>query len=145
MDALLIVDFQNDFTPGGALAVAEGDLVAGPINELLDSFDLVLASRDWHPRDHGSFVGAEGNEESKLRLVLASTGAEIAVLTVDTTDEYYRTVTTLFVYGQTGYEVVTLNDCVAATSIEEHENAIAFDYPMFSKPMNSEEFLSELD
>ena len=57
MDALLIVDFQNDFCPGGALPVAEGDLIAGPINELLDSFDLVLASRDWHPQDHGSFVG----------------------------------------------------------------------------------------
>jgi ureidoacrylate peracid hydrolase len=46
---------------------------------------------------------------------------------------------------ENGYEVVTLNDCVAATSIEEHENAIAFDYPMFSKPMSSEEFLGELD
>jgi nicotinamidase/pyrazinamidase len=59
VDALLIVDFQNDFTPGGALAVAEGDRIAAPINELLDSFDLVLASRDWHPPDHGSFVGVE--------------------------------------------------------------------------------------
>jgi nicotinamidase/pyrazinamidase len=59
VDALLIVDFQNDFCPGGALPVAEGDLIAGPINELLDSFELVLASRDWHPPDHGSFVGVE--------------------------------------------------------------------------------------
>jgi nicotinamidase/pyrazinamidase len=59
VDALLVVDFQNDFCPGGALPVTEGDLVAGPINELLDSFDLVLASRDWHPPDHGSFVGVE--------------------------------------------------------------------------------------
>jgi nicotinamidase/pyrazinamidase len=59
VDALLIVDFQTDFCPGGALPVAEGDRIAGPINELLDSFDLVLASRDWHPADHGSFVGVE--------------------------------------------------------------------------------------
>jgi nicotinamidase/pyrazinamidase len=59
VDALLIVDFQNDFTPGGALPVAGGDRIAGPINDLLDSFDLVLASRDWHPPDHGSFVGIE--------------------------------------------------------------------------------------
>ena len=59
MDALLIVDFQNDFTPGGALPVAEGDRIAAPINRLLDSFDLVIATRDWHPEDHGSFVGAE--------------------------------------------------------------------------------------
>jgi nicotinamidase/pyrazinamidase len=59
MDALLIVDFQNDFCPGGALPVAEGDRIAEPINELLDSFDLVVATRDWHPPDHGSFVGIE--------------------------------------------------------------------------------------
>lgn len=59
MDALLIVDFQNDFSPGGALPVAEGDRIAAPINELLDSFDLVVATRDWHPPDHGSFAGVE--------------------------------------------------------------------------------------
>lgn len=59
MDALLIVDFQNDFTPGGALPVAQGDQIAGPINELLDSFDLVIATRDWHPSDHGSFRGVD--------------------------------------------------------------------------------------
>jgi nicotinamidase/pyrazinamidase len=59
VDALLIVDFQNDFCPGGALPVAEGDRIAGPINSLLDSFDLVVATRDWHPPDHGSFKGVE--------------------------------------------------------------------------------------
>jgi nicotinamidase/pyrazinamidase len=59
VDALLVVDFQNDFCPGGALPVAEGDRIAGPVNALLDSFDLVVATRDWHPPDHGSFVGVE--------------------------------------------------------------------------------------
>jgi nicotinamidase/pyrazinamidase len=59
VDALLIVDFQNDFCRGGALPVAEGDRIAGPVNALLDSFDLVVATRDWHPPDHGSFVGVE--------------------------------------------------------------------------------------
>ena len=59
MDALLIVDFQNDFTSGGALAVPEGEVVGGPIDDLLNSFDLVVATRDWHPRDHGSFEGVE--------------------------------------------------------------------------------------
>jgi len=63
VDALLIVDFQNDFTPGGALPVAEGDRIAGPINALLDSFDLVIATRDWHPPDHGSFIGVEVDPE----------------------------------------------------------------------------------
>lgn len=45
---------------------------------------------------------------------------------------------------ENGYEVITLRDCVAATSAEEHDNAIAYDYPMFSKPMTSEEFIAEL-
>jgi nicotinamidase/pyrazinamidase len=57
-EALVIVDFQNDFTPGGALAVPHGDEIAGRIGELLDSgrFELVVATRDWHPADHGSFT-----------------------------------------------------------------------------------------
>jgi nicotinamidase/pyrazinamidase len=59
VDALLIIDFQNDFTPGGALPVEDGHLIAGPINALAEHFDLVVATRDWHPPDHGSFQGTE--------------------------------------------------------------------------------------
>jgi nicotinamidase/pyrazinamidase len=56
-EALLIVDFQNDFTPGGALGVEGGDEIAGRLNELAADarFELVVATRDWHPPDHGSF------------------------------------------------------------------------------------------
>lgn len=56
-EALVIVDFQNDFTPGGALAVEHGDEIAARINELAESdrFKLVVATRDWHPANHGSF------------------------------------------------------------------------------------------
>ncbi|MDQ3739360.1 MAG: nicotinamidase [Actinomycetota bacterium] len=56
-EALVVVDFQNDFTPGGALAVPDGDAIAPRVRELVDSgdFDLVVATRDWHPPDHGSF------------------------------------------------------------------------------------------
>jgi nicotinamidase-related amidase len=55
--ALIIVDFQNDFTPGGALAVPDGDAIAAKINALSSSgdYDLVVATRDWHPADHSSF------------------------------------------------------------------------------------------
>jgi nicotinamidase/pyrazinamidase len=55
--ALLIIDFQNDFTEGGALAVPDGDAIADRVNELIDSgrFDLVVATRDWHPSNHDSF------------------------------------------------------------------------------------------
>ena len=56
-EALVIVDFQNDFTPGGALAVPAGDEIAVRVNELAADprFELVLATRDWHPAEHGSF------------------------------------------------------------------------------------------
>jgi len=50
MKGLLIVDVQNDFCPGGALAVPEGDLVVPVINRLLDKFTVVVASKDWHPQ-----------------------------------------------------------------------------------------------
>ena len=55
--ALVVVDFQNDFTPGGALAVPGGDEIAGRLNAMIASgdYDLVVATRDWHPPDHGSF------------------------------------------------------------------------------------------
>jgi nicotinamidase-related amidase len=46
---------------------------------------------------------------------------------------------------ENGYEVITLSDCVAATSAEEHDNALKFDYPMFSKPMTTSEFLDTID
>jgi nicotinamidase/pyrazinamidase len=61
-EALIIVDFQNDFTPGGALAVPDGDEIAERLNELAADprFDVVVATRDWHPPDHGSFAERGG-------------------------------------------------------------------------------------
>jgi nicotinamidase-related amidase len=61
-EALLIIDFQNDFTPGGALPVEHGDEIADRINELAASgrYDLVIATRDWHPADHWSFAAQGG-------------------------------------------------------------------------------------
>jgi nicotinamidase/pyrazinamidase len=54
--ALILVDIQNDFVPGGALAVREGHLVVPIANRLMPMFDLVVATQDWHPADHGSFA-----------------------------------------------------------------------------------------
>ena len=56
MKALLIVDVQNDFLPGGSLEVNRGDQIIPVINRLIPSFDLVIATQDWHPADHGSFA-----------------------------------------------------------------------------------------
>lgn len=54
--ALVLVDIQNDFMPTGALPVAEGDAVIPVANELIPRFDVVVATQDWHPSDHGSFA-----------------------------------------------------------------------------------------
>ena len=53
--ALLIVDVQNDFCPGGALAVKDGDKVVPVINSVIDKFDVVISSQDWHPEDSVHF------------------------------------------------------------------------------------------
>ena|GEM_PF-843638 len=55
-DALIVVDLQRDFLPGGALAVRDGDRVIEPINALMPRFSRVYATRDWHPSDHSSFA-----------------------------------------------------------------------------------------
>ena len=55
-DALLVVDVQNDFCPGGALAIKEGDLVVPPINRLSRFFKHVILTQDWHPARHMSFA-----------------------------------------------------------------------------------------
>lgn len=54
--ALILVDLQNDFCPGGALAVARGHETVAVANRLMPAFDLVVATQDWHPPDHGSFA-----------------------------------------------------------------------------------------
>jgi nicotinamidase/pyrazinamidase len=56
MKALLLIDIQNDFLPGGALAVPAGDLIIPVVNNLQPHFDLVVATQDWHPQDHKSFA-----------------------------------------------------------------------------------------
>ena len=56
MNALILIDLQNDFLPGGALAVAEGDRVIAVANRLAEAHALVIATQDWHPPDHGSFA-----------------------------------------------------------------------------------------
>jgi len=58
MDALIIVDIQNDFLPGGALAVPRGDEVIPVVNRLQERFGLVVATQDWHPVGHSSFASS---------------------------------------------------------------------------------------
>lgn len=58
MKALIIVDVQNDFLPGGALPVPEGDKIIPEINRIQEKFDLIVATQDWHPEGHISFASS---------------------------------------------------------------------------------------
>lgn len=62
MKTLIIVDVQYDFLPGGALAVSDGDRIIPFINSIMENYDLLIATQDWHPEDHGSFAA---NHEGK--------------------------------------------------------------------------------
>ncbi|MFZ5719612.1 MAG: bifunctional nicotinamidase/pyrazinamidase [Pseudomonadota bacterium] len=62
-DALLVVDVQNDFCPGGALPVPQGDAVVEPINRLIPAFAHVVLTQDWHPPGHRSFASSHAGRQ----------------------------------------------------------------------------------
>jgi nicotinamidase/pyrazinamidase len=70
MNALILVDLQNDFLPGGALAVPDGDEVIPLADELQLRFDLVVATKDWHPSNHGSFAANHPGKKPGDRIIL---------------------------------------------------------------------------
>src|SRR5918996_4841552 len=74
-EALLIIDFQNDFTAGGALEVPGGDEIAEPVQRLARHYENVLATRDWHPPDHASFETEGG--PWPIHCVRGTHGAEL--------------------------------------------------------------------
>jgi nicotinamidase/pyrazinamidase len=75
--ALIIVDLQNDFVPGGALPVTGGDQIIPVVNQLQPFFDLVVATQDWHPANHGSFAA---NHEKGRPFELSTLGGLPQVL-----------------------------------------------------------------
>ena len=118
--ALLIIDFQNDFTSGGALAVPDGDAIAPRLNELIDAggFDLVVATRDWHPADHASFVDqggpwpphcVQGTDGAELDAALNSAGIDAIV------DAGYRR----DVEGYSGFEETNLAELLRDNDIDD--------------------------
>lgn len=67
MSALIVIDVQNDFCPGGALAVPEGDQIVPGINALMAEAEAVVLTQDWHPADHASFASQhEGHDPYSL-------------------------------------------------------------------------------
>lgn len=73
-DALLVIDMQNDFLPGGPLAVPEGDQILAGINTLAHRFEHVILTQDWHPRGHVSFASAHPGKQPFTDTVQVSYG-----------------------------------------------------------------------
>ncbi len=63
MKALLVVDIQYDFCPGGALAVPDGDAIIPAVNNLIDHFDVIIQTQDWHPAGHSSFASSHKGKD----------------------------------------------------------------------------------
>lgn len=76
MHALLVIDVQNDFCPGGALAVAGGDEIVVGINALMSEFDAVVLTQDWHPSGHSSFASSH-EDKSPYDMVEMPYGSQV--------------------------------------------------------------------
>ena len=62
MNALILIDIQNDFLPGGSLEVPKGDEIIDNVNSIMDNYNIVVATKDWHPKDHISFASNHKNK-----------------------------------------------------------------------------------
>jgi len=119
-EALLIIDYQNDFIPGGALAVAGGDEIADRINELARDprFDLVVATRDWHPANHNSF--AEQGGPWPVHCVQGSHGAELSpALDAERVDAIVDAGQKPDLEGYSGFEETNLRDLLQERGIDK--------------------------
>ncbi|MDU8910775.1 bifunctional nicotinamidase/pyrazinamidase [Aestuariicoccus sp. MJ-SS9] len=76
MHALLVIDVQNDFCPGGALAVTGGDEIVMPINALMAEFDAVILTQDWHPAGHSSFASQHAGK-APLEMIEMTYGPQV--------------------------------------------------------------------
>jgi len=75
-EALIVIDVQNDFCPGGALAVPGGDTIVPGINALMDDFDAVVLTQDWHPAGHSSFASSHDGAAA-YQVIEASYGPQV--------------------------------------------------------------------
>ncbi|MDQ6915631.1 MAG: isochorismatase family protein [Actinomycetota bacterium] len=127
-EALIVVDVQNDFCPGGALAVAEGDRVIEPLHRLADEADVVVATRDWHPPDHHSFQAQGGTWP--VHCLAASPGAELHPdLDRGRIDHVVDAGTVTGAEGFDKFENTDLEEYLRARGVERvHVGGLALDY-----------------
>ncbi len=76
MQALIVIDMQNDFCPGGALAVPKGDAIVQGINAIMSDFDAVILTQDWHPAGHSSFASAH-KDKAAYDMIRLPYGAQV--------------------------------------------------------------------
>ncbi len=128
MAALIIVDVQNDFCEGGALAVPGGDEVVEPINRLAAEADFVVATRDWHPADHVSFASSGG--PWPVHCVRDSPGAQLHDdLDSSAIDAIVDTGQTRDSEGYSGFEDTELERLLREHDVHEvHVAGLALDY-----------------
>ncbi|HWF72764.1 MAG TPA: nicotinamidase [Solirubrobacteraceae bacterium] len=127
MEALIVVDVQNDFCPGGALAVSEGDEILGEVNRLASEAPLVIATRDWHPPDHGSF--AERGGTWPVHCVRESPGAELHLGLRAKLDAIVDKGQTPDREGYSGFEDTDLEELLREHGVDTvHVVGLALDY-----------------
>ena len=126
--SLLVIDFQNDFTPGGALAVEGGDEIGDPVRRLASEADVVFATRDWHPPDHASFETEGG--PWPVHCVQGSRGAELHAAMDDVAvDAIVDVGRERHDEGYSGFENSELADLMRARDVDEvHVCGLATDY-----------------
>jgi nicotinamidase/pyrazinamidase len=116
-DALIVVDVQNDFCPGGALAVPNGDEVVPVINELMPRFRHVIATQDFHPPGHSSFANEGGPWPEHC--VQGTPGADFhPALDIAKADEIVQKGTDPATDGYSGFAGTDLADRLRARGVE---------------------------
>jgi nicotinamidase/pyrazinamidase len=128
MEALVVVDVQNDFCAGGALAVEDGDAVVEPINRLAQAAPFAIATRDWHPADHRSF--AQNGGPWPVHCVAGSPGAEFhPALDRSRIDVVLDTGTDAEHEGYSGFEHTGLEQLLRERGVQTvHVAGLALDY-----------------
>jgi nicotinamidase/pyrazinamidase len=128
MEALVVVDVQNDFCPGGALGVPDGDAVVEPINRLAAQLPFVVATRDWHPPDHGSFTDQGGLWP--VHCIAGSPGAELHPgIDREQIDGVVDKGLDAFSDGYSGFEDTALEQLLRERGIDiVHVAGLALDY-----------------
>ena len=133
--ALVLIEYQNDFTSAGGVLhdAVKGGWGAEIVDQLApQAGDIVVEGKR----------GLDTFASTNIDFMLRSKGIDTVVLGGFLTNCCVES--TMRTAYEHGFEVITLTDCAAATSQEEHDNAIRYDFPMFSKPTTAGEFLTTL-